>query len=525
MTDSRWRVALSSLAASALLLSSCTSGGSGASGTSPGNLTLTTAIGVNIASLDPVAAASADSATVVQMVNEPLAYFDAEQKLQPLLATSWKPSADGMSWTFTLRKGVTFSDGEPFDATAVKFTFDRLLDPKTTSAYVGSLAVIKEVKAVDAEHVEFVLRRVYPAFPSAVTPANASIVAPGAAKKAPNTPSKLVTPVGTGPYAYQRFLPNDRITVVRNDRYWGRRPSYRTQDVRMVPTAASREAMLLARQADVAVTPPAPDLPSLQRNRAVRLVKASSGYMIQVGFNTRSRRAPQLQNPAVRLALEYAIDRDSIVKNVLFGGGRIPSSPISPNVFGYCSVGSFPYDPNKAKQMLADAGATGMKLTMQSPQGRYTADYQVAQAVAGYLRDIGVDVTLLKPPDFATYISQLYVPPEKARADLSLIGWGTIFPDGSEAMGNMLTTSIPPEGVSNFYYYSNKSFEKAMRTGDSSLDDTTRKNAYCTAQREMWQNPPALFLYIQQTSAVTSTKVTGVYPNNLWFVTTWAKPA
>lgn len=503
---------------------SASSSGTPAAGTPVTSKTLTTAISANIASLDPPAAASADAAGVVQMVTEPLAYFDAQQKLRPLLATSWKPEDGGKRWVFTLRKGVKFSNGEPFNADAVKFTFDRLLSKKTINAYAGSLSVIKQVNVVDDATVEFVLNRVYPALPSAVTPANASIVAPGAAEKAPNTVEKLTTPIGTGPYVYKRFAANDQIVVDRNEGYWGTKPAYKTQVIRMVPAAATREAMLRAKQADVIAIPPAPDLPALRANPQIKLIQAPSGYMIQVGFNTVDEDVPALKKPEVRQALQYAIDRESLVKNVLFEGAKAPDSPITANVFGYCQAGNYGYDPEKAKQMLAAAGASNLRLKMQSPQGRYVADYQVAQAVAGDLRKVGVQVDLAKPPDFATYIAGLYVPPDKAKADLSLIGWGTIFPDASEALGNLLSTSIPPKGVSNFYYYDNPTFEAAMKVANTSLDANERKAKYCEAQKEVWNNPPALFLYVQQTNWATSSSVTGVYANNLWFVTTWAAP-
>src|SRR5215831_17892084 len=181
-----------------LALAACGTGGGqqqqSASGPKHGD-TLRVAIGIDPDTLDPAAQTTTTASQIVDMMAETLVTLDSNGKLQPLLATKWEQASDGLSWTFTLRQGVKFSDGTPFNAEAVKFSIDRLLSPSTFKAVPGVLGGktgIDHVVAVDDTHVQFVLHTPFAPFAAAMTQTNAAIISPASVNAAPNTPAKIV---------------------------------------------------------------------------------------------------------------------------------------------------------------------------------------------------------------------------------------------------------------------------------------------------------------------------------------------
>jgi len=498
----------------AAVVAACSSGGSSpsAGGSSSGGSTsqLTVAIGANPPSFDPAAQSSSSSMQIENMVVETLTRVAPDGTVEPLLATSWKVAPNGLSWTFMLRSGVKFSNGEPFNAAAVKFNLDRLLSPKTYDADVNVLNVIKSVDVVSPTEVKINLSSPYAALPSALSFAAAGIVAPNSVTQAPNTMAKVVKPVGTGPYTFVSYTPNSSVTLARNDSYWGAKPTYKTQVFKIVPDPASQEALLKSGGAQIITDPEPSDITALKADSSYTVAFGDTSYVIQIVINTLSSYAPKLRNPLVRQALNYAVDRNAIISKILFGGGKLLTGPLSSLEFGACDVGSpYTYDPAKAKQMLAAAGATGMTVRMASSNGRYPGDYQVAQAVAGYLRAVGVKVKLANPTDYPTYLSSIFVAPSKATTDLSLDGWSTYFPDASQGLLEFKSNYWPPAGY-NQSYWQNASYNSLYDNGNTNSSPEARKQAYCAAQKIVWRAAPSIWLYQLRSPLVMSAGITGV---------------
>ena len=489
---------------------------------------LTVAIGIDPDTLDPAAQTTTTSSQVVDMMAETLVTIDGQGNVKPLLATKWDQSADGLSWTFTLRQGVKFSDGTPFNAQAVKFSIDRLLSPKTQAPQPGVLggkAGIQSVDVVDDSHVKFTLGAKLAPFVMALTQTQAAIISPASVNVPPNTPAHIVQPVGTGPYKFKDRQPGDHITLEANKDYWGQKPNYDTQVIKVVPDATSRESLVKAGQADVIALPPGNDLPALQHDSSVNVIMGPSDRTLQIVINTVDPKNTLLQKPEVRQALNYAVDKDAIVKTVLFGAGVPLDAPMSKTLFGYCSVGAYKFDQSKARQMLQAAGASGMSVKLLSPTGRYLQDSKVAEAVAGYLTQVGLKVEGPQTSDWPTYLGTVNVPPAKASTDLHLLGWAPPYLDASYQFLQFLPTQIPPGGL-NTSYYGNPEVSQLVAQANSGTDPSQRKKDYCDAQKIVWKDAPWIFLYNQRYPFVTTTKVknvTGV-PNEK-FVTSWASPA
>jgi peptide/nickel transport system substrate-binding protein len=519
------------LVLSGLALAACGTGGGqqqqATSGPKHGD-TLRVAIGIDPDTLDPAAQTTTTASQIVDMMAETLVTLDSNGKLQPLLATKWDQASDGMSWTFTLRTGVKFSDGTPFNAAAVKFSIDRLLSPNTFKAQPGVLGGktgIDHVVAVDDTHVQFFLKTPFSPFASALTQTGAAIISPASVNVSPNKPEVITQPVGTGPYVFKERVASDHITMAANKSYWGTKANYDTQTYKVVPEAASREALVKSGGADIIALPPANDIPALQADSSVHVILGPSDRTIQIIINTQDSTQPLLEKPEVRQALNYAIDKAAIIKTVMFGAATPLNGPMASTLFGYCATGSYGFNPTKAKSMLQAAGAAGMSVKLVSPTGRYVQDIQVANAVAGYLRDVGLKVDGPGTVDWPTYVATYAnVPPSQAKTDLSLLGWAPAYLDAQQGFEQFYSPRTPPGGLESSYY-KNPQVDALIEKGNSGTDQGQRAQNYCTAAKMVWNDAPWIFLYNQKNPIVTTSKVTGVtgLPNEK-FVTTWASP-
>lgn len=490
--------------------------------------TLRVAIGIDPDTLDPAAQTTTTSQQIIDMMVETLVTIDQQGNVKPQLADKWDVAADGKSITFTLHPNIKFQDGTPFNAAAVKFSLERLCcDSKTFKpqpGILGGAGGIDHVDVIDDMHAKVVFKSVLAPGLAGLTQTVAGIICPNSVNTAPNTPATIAQPCGTGPYKFKERVNGDHITLVRNDDYWGTKASYASQIYQIVPEATAREAGVRSGQFDVAYLPPANDIPALQNDKSVSVILGPSDRTLFISLNNQSQTQPLLAKKEVRQALNYAVDKNAIVKNVMFGAAQVLDAPSAKSLFGYCSVGSYNYDPAKAKQMLAAAGATGMHVKFVAPTGRYVQDIQVAQAVAGYLRDVGVVVDGPGTMDWPSYLGTVNVPPP-GKVDMHFLGWAPGYLDESQQMQQFQSTAWPPKGLATSYY-KNPDVDTLIAKANSEVDPNQRKTDYCSAQKQIWDDAPWIFLYNQKNPIVTTSKVQNVYglPNEK-FTTTWAHPA
>jgi peptide/nickel transport system substrate-binding protein len=478
------------------------------------------AVGVDPDTVDPVQMTTTTVANMIDYVVETLVFLDPEGKVRPLLAESWTVSPDGTQYTFKLRRGVTFHDGTPLDAQAVKWNLDRLKDPNVRVP-IRAPYPIKEVTAVDAATVRVTLQRPSAPFVSALTWTTAGIVSPAAADKHGNEYKNLVHPVGTGPYVFKERRKGESLTVTLYERYWGRKPHYDTVLFRIVPEAATRESLLLAGQVDLIILPPVADIPALQRNPAVKVLLAPSDRTIFIAINT-----TRFTDPRLRQALNYAVDKPAIIQNVLFGAADQMDAPMAPSLFGYCKVGAYEFNPAKARQLLAEAGVkAGTRISLLHPTGRYVQDKEVAQAIAGYLREVGLEPQL-QTMDWPTYIRTITTPADKGNTtELHFLGWAPAFLDASQQTLQFLSTYAPPGGLATSFY-KNPRVDELWLAADREANPDRRRELYCELSRIVWAEAPWIFLYVQRFPIVHSAKVTdvGSIPNEKFYAV-YARPA
>jgi len=481
------------------------------------------AIGVDPDTLDPAQGTTTTVDNVLDYVVEPLVTIDSSGKLVPDLAKSWETSADGKTLTFHLQQGVTFQDGTAFDASAVKWNLERLLDPNVRVPRRGQLTVIDSVDAPDASTVVLHLKQPAPALVGALSQTTVGIVSPASIDKDGNSYKNIVHPVGTGPYTYTSRRKGTDVVVTKYAGYWGEKPYYDKVQFQIVPEATTRESLLLAGQVELIILPPTSDLPALQNNPRVKVLLGPSDRTIFIAINTTK---PVLSDKRVRQALNYAVDKQAIIKGVLFGAAEPMDAPLAPSLFGYQSIGAYPYDPEKAKQLLADAGVAPGSLTldMMSPTGRYVQDFPASQAIANYLRDVGIKVSV-RTMDWPTYVGTILKPKDENTTQLHLLGWAPSFMDASQQMQQFDCGQSPPNGLATSFYC-DQQVQSLLDSASSEVDPQKRADLYHQASQIIWNDAPWIFLWVQSFPMAYASNVTNIsgLPNEKFYAV-YARPA
>jgi peptide/nickel transport system substrate-binding protein len=512
------------------IIAACGSTGVPASATSHQTSMLTVAIGVDPDTLDPMRQTTVLVENILGMVVESLTTVDQNGKVQPNLATGWQETPDAMTWTFALRADVAFTDGNVFDATAVKANLDRVIDPKNVCPSCGVLSKsVKLVDIIDPQHVRLLMSQPLAAdlVLGLLSTASYGMLSPRIIQVGQPGYARQEKPVGTGPYILQERRPGDHVTLARNEDYWGRRPTYARQVFKVVPDEATREALVRSGQAQVTILPPISDLPSLRQDSTVRVLLAPGDRFIYFAIDTVDKQQPLLQNPQVRQALNYAINRDAIIKSTLFGAADPATSTIASSVTGYCPApNQYTYDPDLARSMLQKANASGLTVNLIAPTGRYIQDLQAAKNVASDLRVVGVNVNGPGTMDWPTYVSTVNVPPARATVDLHMLGYAPSFLDASQPMQQMFDpAAMPPRGLATAYY-DNPTVTGLIQKAAVEPNRDARAQEYCDAEKQVWNDAPWIFLWVQKYPIVYSSQIGGIgsVPNEM-FNTVYAQPA
>lgn len=382
------------------LLEACgSSGGSkgsspttGASGAAPAQQTskiLRMAQGSGPQTLDPDKTKAGTDAYIQQNMFETLLARDVNGNVVPRLATSYSVSPNGLQYTFHLRQGVTFHNGEPFDANAAKFSVERYVNPATENVFSFYLASLKSVVALDPATLQINLSS-----PIGNLIDNGGFV--------PIVPPQYITqhgdtyfanhPVGTGPFSFVSNVINESWSLKRFDGYWGPKPGYAGLDTTIITADASRLAALEAGQVDFITQVNPTDAASVQA-RGYTTKSTFSGTAFGLFFNMNAPGTPW-QNQQVRQALNYAVDRNALRSALFLNYSTDYSKGLTQYEPGY-NLLSYPdpaFDPNKAKQLLASAGYPhGFSMDIVGPaNGRFANSTQVMEAVSGMWSNIGV---------------------------------------------------------------------------------------------------------------------------------------
>jgi peptide/nickel transport system substrate-binding protein len=479
-------------------------------GATPAGDTLHLAL-INDPILNPVLAPDVGSVLVNKVIFPGLMRPDERLRPEPDLAESWTASPDGKVYTFKLRRGVRWHDGAPFTAADVKFTFERILDPKSGSLLWSDFSVIDRIETPDSLTVRFVLRTPFAAFLTLLG-YNAGIIPEHAFAGRPivdDAEFNRRRPIGTGPFRVVDAVPGSSLTLEANPDYYGAKPRLRRVVFKLVPDAGAQVAQLRAGELDLVTLEPA-SLPGVKGAPGIVIREATVPQHYYVAFN---QRQALFKPPAVRRALDLAVNRRAIVDGVLKGSADLPvgTIPVALADWFADSLPRIPYDTAQALALLAAAGwhrdrggllrnAAGgaFRLTLLVDKGNPSRE-QAALAVLQDLKAVGVDASL-RNLEFAALVRDCLQP---GRYDAILIWWTTP-PDPDQY------SYYASDQINNNVAWSNPRADSLLKAGRGETDTVRRRAIYRAFQALEQEDPPVMVLYYPREIQAMSARLTGV---------------
>jgi peptide/nickel transport system substrate-binding protein len=440
--------------------------------------------------LDPTAgAAAAIDEVTYRNIFEGLTRIDASGAVVPGLAGSWDVSGDGLVYTFHLLDGVTFHDGTDFDSSDVKFSLDRARAPDSVNAQKGYFAAISEVETPDPRTVVIRLSRPDGMLLFNLGSGDAVILAPESADGAKQNP------IGTGAFRFDRWVAGDRVVLVGN-------PDFRDPALPRLDRVTFRFISDAAAQLNAVRSGDLDAFPIFSATESLALFEADPRYVVSVGTTegetvlaVNHRRKP-FDDVRVRRALAHAIDRQAVVDGAMFGYGTPIGSFFPPHRAGHVDLtGLYPYDPEKARALLKEAGVEdGLKLTMKLPPPPYAR--RSGEIVAAQLAEAGIQVEIV-PVEWAQWLEQVF----KGGFDYDL----TI-------ISHVEPLDIGIYNRDDYYFgYGSDRFAEVMAELDRTLDPDRRAELYGQAQRILAEDEASVFLFQLPKAGVHAAGLVGLW--------------
>jgi len=468
-------------------------------GMAQADTTLVVGIAADPTGLDPEAVENNTSGFIMSTVYDSLVrYKPGTTEAAPGIAESWETSADGLTYTFHLRHGAQFSDGTPLDAKAVIWNVDRLLN-KANAEYIYNTGPVEgyidftygdvaSYRAIDDNTVEFKFKQPSAPFLSSLGMVWNGLVSPAAAAKFGKDYRNH--PVGSGPFVLREWRPRDEVILDANPAYWGGKPKVDHLIFKELPDPQAAVLSLKRGEIQILADLSTQAVPAIKTDANVVLLTqpglAVSGVALPVDV-------PPFNDKRVRQALNYAVDKDAINK-ALFSGLAVPlTSPLPAAQWGFDkSLPGYPYDVAKAQALLKEAGVkpgTAVELlTYNSPRGYNPAGPNLAIAIQGYLKKVGIDASVHQL-EVGAYFSAVRSGTYKG---LMMEGWTGDNGDPDNFLGELWGAKNIP--VVNWSRYKNPEFEKLLSDALVVSDQAKRTAIYDQAQKLAMDDAPWIFI-------------------------------
>ena len=446
--------------------------------------------------LDPALEEDGESFKVCDNIYDTLVqYKDGSTDIEPGLATSWESSEDGLTWTFHLRKGVTFHDGTPFNAEAVLFSLNRQHDKthpfnNIEGSYIywsatGLAEIVDKITAIDEFTVQIQLKTAYSPFIYTIAITPFSIVSPTAVKEFGDAYTN--NPVGTGPFKFVQWDRSDKIVLQANENYWGGRPKLDRVIFRSIPDNAVRLIELQRGGLHAMEFPNPDDLQQIQDDDSLVLLSQPG---TNIGYLAMNMDKPPLDNLKVRLAINHAINKSDIIKHLYQGLGVPAKNPIPPTMWSYDdTIKDFDYNPKLAKQLLAEAGyPNGFETTLWAlpvprpyiPDGR-----ALAEVLQSELQNVGIK-TKIVTYDWGTYLEKT----KNGEHDMAMLGWSADLGDPDNFFYFLLSKSSAEKPAGNIAFYRSDAMQNVLEQARATSDKEKRTALYEQAQQIFHEDVP-----------------------------------
>jgi glutathione transport system substrate-binding protein len=470
---------------------------------------VTFAVASTFTTTDPYDANDTLSQAMAKSFYEGLFGFDKDMNLIPVLAESFDVSKDGLVYTIKLRKGVKFHDGTEFKADAVKANFDRVTDPANRLKRYGLYSNIAKTDVVDDYTARITLKTPFSAFINQLAHPSGVMISPTALRK---WGSKDIAfhPVGTGPFRLVEWKATDHVRAAKFDGYWQKGyPKVDTLTWKPVVDNNTRAAVMQTGEAQFTYPVPPEMAAVLKAKPELDVIAAPSIIERYVSMNTQQK---PFDDPKVRQAVNYAIDKEAVAK-VAFGGYATPADAIVPERVAYSAkIGVWPHDVAKAKQLLAEAGyPNGFETELWSAYN-HTIAQKVTQVLQQQLLQVGIrtKITLLESGQRVEKVES-WQDPKTAPVRMYYVGWSSSTGEADWALRPLLASESWPPKLFNTAYYRNERVDADIRNALLTTDKAEKAKLYRDAQETIYKDAPWAPLVVEQLLSAKNKKLTGVY--------------
>jgi peptide/nickel transport system substrate-binding protein len=471
--------------------------------------------------LDLAQATDGESIKAGIQVLENLVIFGKDSmNVEPQLAESWSVSEDGLTWTFKLRRGVKFHDGEPFNAKAVYDSFARIIDNNHPFHGYGkwrylslSLKPVTEIKIVDDYTIQLITQKPYAPLLNNLALWLCPILSPKAMAEYKDQIGQH--PVGTGPFKFVKWIKDDQIIMERNEDYWGGKAKIAKIVLKSIPEPSARLMALQSGAVDIADDLDPDSIKLVKKAPNLAIITRPS---VNVGYLALNTAKPYLKDTRVRQALNYAVDKKILIE-AIFQGMAIPAkNPFAPSIWGYNDkIQPYEYDPAKAKKLLKEAGFDfSRELTLWAmPVSRaYMPDpVKTAELLQAYFAAVGVKAKIVRM-DWGAYLKKT----SNGEHDMCMLGWlgGNADPDNF-LYGLLSADTAKTPGASNVALWKNAEFTELCKKAQKTFDKAERAKLYMKAQEIAHAQAPWIPLVHTTIVRCYNKRLTGVplRPNGL----------